>query len=179
MTEVGNVYGQALYALARDEKLSKQILQQLRVLADAFGQEPAFLRLLSNPSLTKETRCQIIDDSFRGKIHGYVLNFLKILSEKGYTKHFPDCVLAYQEQYNRDNGILPVQAITAIPLTAEQSTKLTEKLARITGKTVELTNRVDTACMGGVRLEYDGKCMDDTVSHRLESVRSLLKNTVL
>ena len=179
MTEVGNVYGQALYALASDENLSKQILQELNVLAEAFCQEPAYLRLLCNPSLTKETRCQIVDDSFRGKVHNYVLNFLKILSEKGYTKHFPDCVQAYKEQYNRDNGILPVQAVTAVPLSAEQSTKLTEKLARITGKAIELTNRVDATCMGGVRLEYDGKCMDDTVSHRLESVRSVLKNTVL
>ena len=179
MTEVGNVYGQALYSLAKEENLSKSIMQELNVLADAFREEPAFLRLLCSPNLTKEARCQIVDESFRGKVHTYVLNFLKILSEKGYAKRFPDCVQAYREQYNLDNGILPVKAVTAVPLSEDQAERLSSKLSRITGKTIELTNRVDAACLGGVRLEYDGKCMDDTVSHRLDSIRSLLKNTVL
>ena len=61
----------------------------------------------------------------------------------------------------------------------KQAAKLTEKLAKVTGKTIDLVNKVDPACLGGLRLDYDGKCVDDTVAHRLESVRSLLKNTVL
>lgn len=179
MTEVGTVYGQALYSLAKEENLSKGILQELTALCSAFQAEPAYLRLLSSPNLTKEARCQIVDDSFRGNVHAYVLNFLKILSEKGYAKRFPDCVQAYREQYNLDNGILPVKAVTAVPLSEDQAERLSGKLARITGKSIELTNRVDAACLGGVRLEYDGKCMDDTVCHRLNSIRNLLKNTVL
>jgi F0F1-type ATP synthase delta subunit len=38
---------------------------------------------------------------------------------------------------------------------------------------------VDAACIGGVRLDYDGKRVDGTVSNRLEKLGSLLKNTVL
>ena len=179
MTNVGTVYGQALYSLAREEGLSEGILKELTALSEAFSQEPAFLRLLSSPNLTKEERCRIVDNSFREKMHIYVVSFLKILTEKGYIRHFSECVQAYREQYNMDNGILPVKAVTAVPLTAEQAERLSGKLARLTGKTIALTNRVDTACLGGVRLDYDGKCVDDTVSHRLDAVRSLLKNTVL
>ena len=120
-----------------------------------------------------------MDDSFRGKLHPYVLNFLKILTEKGYMRHFFDCCKAYEESYNRDNGILPVTAITAVSLNAAQAEKLTAKLCQITGKQVKLHNRVDPAVLGGVRLDYDGKRLDDTVSHRLDAVRGLLKNTVL
>lgn len=179
MTEVGMVYGQALYGLAKEENLGKELLGELNVLAEAFRQEPAFLRLLSSPNMTKEERCRVADDSFRGKVHAYVLNFLKILTEKGYLRHFSSCVETYRSQYNLDNGILPVQAVTAVPLTGEQTNRLCEKLSGITGKTIELTNRVDKACLGGVRLDYDGKCVDDTVSHRLDSIRAMLKNTVL
>ena len=70
-------------------------------------------------------------------------------------------------------------AVTAIPLTEDQAGRLTEKLTQVTGKTIDLTNRVDPSCLGGMRLDYDGKRLDDTVAHRLEAVRSLLKNTVL
>ena len=179
MTEVGSVYGQALYDLALSEELTKPILGELDALLQSFEAEPGFIKLLSTPTLTKQERCRIIDDSFRGKLQPYVLNFLKILTEKGYMRHFSDCCAAYRESYNRDNGILPVTAVTAVPLTAEQASRLTEKLAAITGKTIDLHSRVDAACLGGIRLDYDGKRLDDTVSHRLEAVRSMLKNTVL
>ena len=179
MTEVGTVYGESLYELAKDESLSQELGQQLKVLRQSFQQEPDFLRLLSSPSLTKAERCQVLDDSFRGKIHPYLLNFLKILTEKSYIRHFSDCCAAYAQRYNEDNGILPVTAVTAIALTAQQTDALSEKLSRITGKTIDLTNRIDPSCLGGIRLDYDGQRLDDTVAHRLRSIRDLLKNTVL
>lgn len=179
MTQVGSVYGEALYDLAKAEDLSGRILDELTALAESFRETPDFLRLMAAPNLSKDERCQILDECFKGKVHPYVLNFLKILAEKGYSRYFTDCCEAYRDHYNRDNGILPVRAVTAVALTAEQTEKLTEKLSALTGKTVSLTNRVDPGVLGGVRLDYDGKSLDDTVSHRLDAVRSLLKNTVL
>ena len=179
MTQAGSVYGEALYDLAKSEGLSHRILQELEVLAESFRREPEFLRLLSAPNVSKAERCAVLDASFEGKVHPYVLNFLKLLTEKSYARHFADCCAAYRTHYNLDNGILPVRAVTAVPLNQAQTQKLTAKLSELTGKTVQLTNHVDPEILGGVRLDYDGKRLDDTVSHRLEAVRSLLRNTVL
>ncbi len=179
MTNVAAVYAQALYDLAKDEECGEPVLKELTALSGSFAQEPDFVRLLSAPNLTKEERCQVLDDSFRGKVNPYVLNFLKILTQKGYMRHFADCCKEYRAAYNRDHGILEVCAVTAVPLRNDQSDRLSQKLAKVTGKTVDLHNRVDPACIGGVRLDYDGKRVDDTVSHRLASVAALLKNTVL
>ena len=179
MTEVGNVYGESLYELAREEELTSLISQQLTVLQDAFRQEPDFIRLLSSPNLTKQERCQILDDSFRGKIHAYILNFLKILTEKGYMRYFSDCCDAYTEHYDQDNGILRVDAVCAVELSVDQKDKLIEKLAGITGKEVVLRTRIDPRVLGGIRLDYDGQRLDDTVSNRLDTIRDMLKNTVL
>lgn len=179
MTEVGTNYGGALYELAAAEGLTQEILGQLQVLTESFAAEPAFSGLLCAHSLSKAERCKILDDSFAGKVHPYVLNFLKILTEKGYVRQFADCCKAYRMRYNADNNILPVVAMTAVALSQEQSARLKEKLEKLTEKTVELTNRVDSHVLGGVRLDFDGKCMDDTLAHRLESVRALLNNTIL
>ena len=179
MTEVGNVYGESLYELAKAESLSQLIGQQLAVLQQSFRQEPDFIRLLSSYNLTKAERCQILDDSFRGSVHPYVLNFLKILTEKGYMRYFSDCCDAYTEHYDQDNGILRVTAVTAVALSSGQTDKLTQKLSQTTGKQVVLRNRIDPAVLGGVRLDYDGQRLDDTVSHRMEAIRDLLNKTVL
>jgi F-type H+-transporting ATPase subunit delta len=179
MTEVGSVYGQALYDLAASEGLEESILSQLTTLTTSFQEAPEFLKLLSTPSLSKPERCRILDDSFRGRIQPYLLNFLKILTEKGYIRHFSHCCEAYRNCYNRDRGIVPVTVITAVPLTKTQEKKLREKLVTIIGKKVELNAKVDPSCLGGVRLDYVGKRLDDTVAHRLDAIRSVLKNTVL
>ena len=179
MTGAGSVYGEALYDLAKAENLSGQIMEQLSVLDESFRQEPEFLRLLASPNLTKQERCAVLEESFRGKIHDYVLNFLKILTEKGYIRHFSNCCKAFGEHYDADNGILPVTAVTAVALSQAQTEKLTDKLSQLTGKTIRLTNRVDPGVLGGIRLDYSGNRLDDTVEHRLAAIRDMLNNTIL
>ena len=179
MTSVGTVYAQALYSLAKDEGCSEAILKELAVLKESFDTEQDFLRLLAAPNLSKEERCAIVDSSFRDKVHPYLLNFMKILTEKGYMRHFADCCKAYRLSFNQDHGILEVTAVTALALSKDQADRLSQKLAKVTGKIIDLQNRVDPAVLGGVRLDYDGKRVDDTVSNRLASIGALLKNTVL
>ena len=179
MTEVANNYGGALYELARDEGLSQQLLEEISALCDSFRDEPGFIQLLSAPSIPKEERCQIIDNCFREKLHPYVLNFLKILTERGYVRDFAECCQVFRKRYNDDNGILPVTAVTAIPLDEALQRKLTAKLSEVTGKTIDLSCRVDPQTLGGVRLDFDGKQVDGTVRRRLDDIRGILAGTVL
>ena len=179
MTEVANTYGQALYDLAKDEDLAKELLDQLTVLDGIFAKEPSFVQLLCTPSIPKQERCQVLDDSLRAQVHPYVLNFLKILTEKGYIRHFSGCCQMFRQQYNQDHGILPVTAVTTIPLSDALREKLVQKLSEVTGKQIELECRVDPSCLGGVRLDLDGMQLDGTVRHRLDEIRNILKSTVL
>ena len=179
MNRVGTVYGQGLYSLAKEEHLEDTILQELGVLEQCFGQQPEFLKLLLAGNLPKQERVDVLDNSFRGKVHPYVLNFLKLLTEKGYIRQFSASYRAFREQYNTDKGILEVRAISAITLTDSQMLRLSEKLEKVTGKKVALICRVDPAVLGGIRLQYDGKQVDGTVQGRLEAMGRQLKNTVL
>ena len=179
MTDVGTVYGEALYQAAADAEANEAIFRQLEVLEESFHQEPRFISLLRSHNLTKEGRCEILETSFRGRIHPYLLNFLKILTQKGYMGHFFQCVKAYRGHYYQDRGILPVSAVTAVALTAGQQARLTEKLHQITGKEIALHCRIDPSVLGGIRLDFDGRRLDDTLSHRLDALRELLNKTVL
>ena len=178
MSQIGTVYGQALYDLALEEGLTESILQQLQIVKSCLDEEPQYLELLSSAALSKAERCQLLQESMSA-LHPYLLNFLKILTEKGYMRHFSDCCVAYRDYYNQDNGILPVKAVAAVALTPDQQNRLKEKLSGITGKTIDLDVRIDPQVLGGIRLDYDGKRLDDTLSHRLDSIRNVLKNTVL
>ena len=179
MTQIGSVYGGALYTLAKDEQITEQIREELVQVSGVFGKEPDYLRLLSAANIPRQERCALVDGAFREKVHPYVLNFLKILTEKGYAKQFSSCLDAYIGQYNTDNDILPVKAVSAIALTKEQIARLEEKISAFTGKKAQVENRVDEQCLGGVLIEYDGTQVDGSVASRIEKIRKLLKNTVL
>ena len=179
MTEIGTVYGGALYQLAAEENVDDEILSQLLTLRDSFRENAAFLTLIDSPALPKAERCNILQESFGGMVHPYVLNFLKILTEEGHIRHFSQCCDAYKNQYNEDHNILPVTAVSAIVLSDDQKMRLTEKLCQVTGATIQLTNQVDPECLGGIRLDLEGKRLDDTVAHRLQEIRELLQKTVL
>ena len=179
MTRTAKTYGGALYDLAAEEGRAGRILQEMKVLCDAFAQEPEYVYLLATPSLSKEERCKILDESFRGKIDGYLLNFMKILCENGTIRQFSGCAQEFRRRYNEDNGILEVRAITAIPMNDALTQKLKDRLTAVTGKRIELSCQVDPACLGGVRLEMDGQQLDGTVQTRLDNIRRQLAQTVL
>lgn len=179
MTGAAGVYGQGLYTLAKEEALEDCILQELDLLKVAFGEQPDFLKLLSSANVPKQERLDIIDSSFRGKVQPYVLNFLKLLTEKGYIAHFADCCETYHAQYNEDKGILRVRAVSAFPLTDSQKAQLTDKLVAITGKKIDLACKVDQSVLGGIRLSYGGIQVDGTVQSRLQAMEKRLKNTVI
>ncbi len=169
----------ALYSLADEYSLTDRLLEELQVLQAAFADQPDYLRLLDSHTLTKQERLALLDEGFAGRVHPYLLSFMKLLTEKNAMRSFGGCCRAYTAQYNAAHGILPVTVLTALPLTEAQAARLQEKLETVTGKRVQLTGKVDAACMGGVRLDYDGRQVDDTVAHRLAALRDQMKNTVL
>ena len=176
MSAVAREYAEALYGLARDEGVAERVREELRALREPIGENAAYLRLLGAQNIAREERCALLEDCLRGRVHPYVLNFLRLMTEKGVVRHFRECCDAYQALYNEDHGVLAVRCMSAVPLTDGQAKRLTERLERLTGKRVELTCALDPACLGGLRLDYDGRRLDDTVRHRLDAMRERVLN---
>ncbi len=174
MTGAAVSYGGSLYELAVEESLGRQILDELDGVCGLFKEIPEYMKLLSEPSIPKRERCALIDEVFGGRVHTYVANFLKILCENGILRELSGCLGEYRRRYYEANGILTATAVSAAPMTPEQADRLREKLTAMTGHPVELTTKTDPLCIGGVRLDIDGKRLDGTVRERLDAMRALL-----
>ena len=171
MTETAKMYGGSLYDLAAEEGLETRILGELDEVQQLLKQNPDYLRLLSTPSIPKKERCGLLDEALRGQVHLYVLNFLKILCEKGTLRELSGCARAYRIRYNQAHGILEATAISAVPLTEQQRAALHAKLESLTGKAIDLKTKVDAKVLGGIRLDIEGTELDGTVQNRLTSLR--------
>ena len=174
MTEFGKEYGEGLYALCREENMEKDALAQVELLKEAFRENADFPRLLANMSLSKQERVAIVDGALKGQVHEYVLNFLKLLVERGAIQAFPECADAYRDCYNRDHRVVEAQVTTAQPLTESQKEKLIKRLMGMTGREVVIKEKVDPSVVGGVLLQMDGKRYDNTVRHRLQTIKQAM-----
>ena len=108
-----------------------------------------------------------------------MVNFLKILCEEELLGELSGCLAAYKERYNADHGILEAVVTSAVPLSANARDKLIAKLQDKTGKTIQLTEKVDSSVLGGLRLDLAGERLDGTVQRRLELLRDDIANVVL
>ena len=179
MTETAKMYGGSLYDLAAEEGLETRILGELDEVQQLLKQNPDYLRLLSTPSIPKKERCGLLDEALRGQVHLYVLNFLKILCEKGILRELSGCARAYCIRYNQAHGILEATAISAVPLTEQQRASLHAKLESLTGKTIDLKTKVDAKVLGGIRLDIEGTELDGTVQNRLAALRRDIASVTL
>ena len=179
MTKTEQVYGGSLYELALEEGLTGQIQEELCQVITIFDANPDYWRFLATVSISKEERCKALDEALRGSVQPYLLNFMKILCENGTIGSLKGCAREFTRRYNEDHNIVEVRAVTAVAMSDALTAALKAKLEATLGKTVELTCKVDPACMGGVLLELPGRQLDGTVKNRLDGLAASLKATTM
>ena len=174
MNDLAKVYGGALYALAQEEHLEDAILEEMDTICAALKENPDYLRLIDSRNVAKEERLAMLDVAFLGRVHAYLLNFMKILCERNAFAEFIMCRDAYVMEYNAQHGIIEASAVSAVPMTQEQVNRLMEALEQKSGKKVKLTVRVDAALGSGLRVEMEGCRYDNSVASRMDQLRRVL-----
>ena len=174
MTDLVREYSNALYSLAEEENLQEEINGQLSELVECLDGQPDFMRLLNSHAIPKRERCRALDEVFSSQVNIYLLNFMKVLCERNAFYAFRDCAEAYHHRYNDAFGIVEAFAVSAAPLKEEQLQALKEKLGEISSRRVNLHVTTDESLIGGLRVEMEGRRIDNTIQTRLEQLRRTL-----
>ena len=177
MNDIVREYAAGLFALAREDGDEERILAESRVLAPLFSRE--YCRLLSNPDIPKSERCGLVTEALGSRAHPYLVNFVRLMTERGLASEIPACFAQFEELWCAENGVLKVKAESATELTEEQRERLSAKLAEKTGCRVLIEYAVDPSLLGGMRLFYDNRQIDDTVRRRLSDIAERLTGSSL
>lgn len=164
-------YAVSIYELALEEDILQSVNQELMYLNEIFSTDADFLKLLTVPTISTQEKRNIIDTVLGTKVHQYVLNLLKLLSEKNRMESFFGLCTHFKKLYNKKMNICEVTVVTAIPLNESLTQKLSVKLEQITGKTVQLIMQVNSSVLGGVLLKMDNDQVDDTLQTRLSNLK--------
>ena len=173
-----NEYGKALFMLSEENGSTERVLEDIQAVCEILTQNPDYVKLLDTPAVIKAEKLALIDQAF-AEIDEHVRNLLKILCERRMSATFSDVKKTFCACYDRSRGIEHVEAVTAVAMSEKQLAAMREKLAALTGKTIVITNKISPEILGGVKLRYEGKQLDDSVKTRLEKFEAGLKNTVI
>ncbi len=177
MSELSMEYGAGLFSAAVGAGAEAEILEESRVLSGVFTGE--YVRLLSNPEIPKSERLSLVSELLDGKAHPYLVNFVKLMTERSLAHEITDSFLEYKRLYYEYHGIIRVRAESAIELTERQKQKLHDKLASHTGYSVEIEYAVCPELLGGMKLFYDNRRIDGTVKSKLGEIGVRLADTVI
>jgi F-type H+-transporting ATPase subunit delta len=167
-------YAEALYEAAAAASAVTPVAEDVAGIAGAVRESDELRAALSNPEIDSTAKKRIVEAVADGA-HPLVLNFLRVLADRGRLGDLPEIAEAVAARVGRAENRIDVEAVTAVPLPADLRERIVEQIRATTGADVVLTESVDPEIVGGLVLRVGGAVVDGSVRHRIESLRQNLR----
>ncbi len=99
---------------------------------------------------------------------------LLLLASRGRLALVSEVLDVYRERLMDHRQVVQAEVTTAAPLSVERLSALQERLARVTGRTVTMTTKIDPTIIGGVVTRIGSTVYDGSVATQLAKVRERL-----
>lgn len=176
MNDTAKEYGNALFALACESNAKEEYASALVMTEKAFKANPEYADLLSSPNISLAEKLSSIHGAFGSSLPEHVLSFLMLMCEKRRISMLQAAICEYTALLNASNRITDVRVTSAIELNLAEKQRLKLKLEEIYRGEVRLEYTVDSALLGGLIIESDGKITDGSLRRRLSHVKEVIGN---
>ena len=169
-------YARALLDVAVREKADvDQIERELASFVDLFAQYPALERVFLNPVVPAPRKRAAMEAlTARVGVLPILAKLLGLLAERDRLVLVPGLLAAYRDRLLDYRNVVRAEVTTSSPLTPERAKSIEASLARLTGRTVALSTKVDPTIIGGVVARIGSTVYDASVTRHLERMKEKL-----
>jgi len=167
-------YAQALYALAEEKNLQKEIYASMERLTQAFFQVPELAHTLANPMHTRTEKLDLLITASACKPKSLLADFFRFVIDKGREEFMVFMSMSFQKIYREKERVVLGKITSAIPLKDASIAKIRQLVDKQFSASIELTTDVEPEIMGGFILEVDNYRMDSSIRTELEHIRTEL-----
>jgi F-type H+-transporting ATPase subunit delta len=143
---------------------------QLGQLRDAVASVDELRALLENPEVDTRVKQEILARISEGS-EELVLNFVRLLAEKGRADEIPEVVEELDALVAAEERILDVELTTALELSDEEFGRILGRIEQASGRKVQAERTVNPDLIGGIVLQAGSMRLDASVRGRLERLR--------
>lgn len=172
-------YASSLFEVGLELNNIDEFQNQLGLIKKTFESEEKLLQILEHPRISKNEKRDLIDSIFKKEVSQEVLNFLFIIIDKRREKNIIDIIREYDILFKEHQGILDIEAVTAVPMIGSTKDKLQSILKDKFQKEINLSNLVDASIIGGVILKMGEKIIDSSIEGQLKEMEAMIKNVSL
>lgn len=167
-------YALALFQVAQEQKALDIVEEELRVVKEAFTNNPTFTSVLASPKLPLEKKKELVKKAFKSA-NGYVLNTLMVLIDGHRTGEVVEVCDQFIELTNESKGTANAKVYSVKPLTDDQKKALSSAFAPKVGKkALEIENITDSELLGGIKLRIGNRIFDGSLRGKLNRLERKL-----
>jgi F-type H+-transporting ATPase subunit delta len=170
MEEIAAVYARSLFEVASEQGKLDEVRQQLGEFADAMEADRELQVFFFSPYFSTQEKQDGLDRAVSGADET-IINFIKLLIENHRMPVIFRVRRGYDELWERENKLLPVQVTSAVELDKATVKQIGDRIAEQTGQKVDLSASVEPDILGGIIVRVGNQVLDASVRNRLEQLR--------
>ena len=170
MEEIATVYARSLFEVAQERDALDDVREQIGQVADALDETRDLQVFFFSPYFSSEEKKDGLGKVLEGA-NPAILNFFELLVEKHRMPALFRIRRTYDQLWEHENKLLPVEITSAIELDEEIAQRIGDQIGQQTGQRVELTKTVDPDIIGGLVLRVGNSILDASIRNRLENLR--------
>ena len=174
MNVISQRYSESLFDLAIEENKLDDYLNDMKLVDEVLESDPQFVQFFSHVLIKDDVKCQLIDESFKGNINEYVLNFLKLLVKKRRIRYIGEIVKAFITLSHRHLGIEEGIIYSPYQLSTKEVQEIEQVMSKKENKKVTLKVRLDPSLVGGVKVEVNNRIYDGSIKNKVEVLKKEL-----
>jgi F-type H+-transporting ATPase subunit delta len=168
-------YARALFDVALKESDAVHIERDLAAFAELMAGNAELHSALTNPAVAASAKQKIADAlTARLNMAPPTRKLVALLADRDRLALIPDLLDVYRERLMQHQHVVRAEITTAAPLPPDRTAQLQRQLADITGRTVELTTRVDPTIIGGIVTRIGGTVYDGSIATQLARLKDTL-----
>jgi F-type H+-transporting ATPase subunit delta len=170
MEEIGRVYGDALFDVAKETGKLDEIHDQLGEFTDAVNSNHDLQVFLFSPYFSSAEKRDGLAQAVSGA-NEELKNFLELLAEKHRMPALSHIRRHFDERWAEENKRLDVRLTSAVELESDVVDHVRTEVEKQTDRKVDLETDVDPDILGGLVLRVGNMVLDASIRSKLEKLR--------
>ncbi len=166
-------YSLALYELANESNLLKQIESQSLSILDLIDSSEDFSNLIKDPTNSQEDLIKIINNiSNNNKFENLLKNFLSFLIIKRRFFYVDQILKSFIETCSKKRGELKAELKSAKELSKDEISKITDELTQNFSSKIKLNYKYDKSLIGGLVVQVGSTMVDTSIKNKLQQIEN-------